>query len=130
MIVILTGDSVIEKSTIFTTLSIIKPEGVEILRDFNLDTPLEKNAVVLQFDMSILENTKAKTKIRKLIKDQKLMFLKLPSIKEYQEIEEAKNNEASILKKNRIPLVEVDASSFRGIGDQLDVIFKEVFNTN
>ena len=101
MILYLCCDSVIEKSVLFTALSIAKPDNFEVRSTLSVDdinkTSKVKNAIVLKTPVETKEiyDTKTVNKLKRLVKDDKVRFLEIPRYVE--PIEEAETMEAEEL---------------------------------
>lgn len=123
MVVVLTGNGVIEKSTIFTVLNILKPEGIQLLDEFKLEHihNLEQDAIALKFDREMLEDKTTKKLLRLSAKAESLVFLDLPIVEENKPHKEAVCNETKLLKSNRIPVLQKfsEAENMQELGDQV-----------
>lgn len=106
MILFLCCNSVIEKSVLYTALSIAKPDNFEVRSTLSVDKinkPSEvKNAIVLKTPVETKEiyDTKTVNKLKRLVKDDKVRFLEIPRYVE--RIEEAETMEVEELKLLKI----------------------------
>lgn len=105
MILFLCCNSVIEKSVLFTALSIAKPDNFEVRSTLSVDNIKEvKNAIVLKTPVETKEiyDTKTVNKLKRLVKDDKVRFLEIPRYVE--PIEEAETMEVEELKLLKIDI--------------------------
>lgn len=108
MILYLCCNSVIEKSVLYTALSIAKPDNFEVRSTLSVDKinkPSEvKNAIVLKTPVETKEiyDTKTVNKLKRLVKDDKVRFLEIPRYVE--RIEEAVTMEVEELKLLKIDI--------------------------
>lgn len=134
MIVVLTGNGVIEKSTIYTVLNILKPEEIQLLDNFKLENlsqvNIERNVVALRFDTNLLEDKEVKKLLRLAVKAGQLVFLDLPIVKENQAHNEAVCNEVKLLKSHRIPVLQPfnEVDNMQELGDQVQQYLETKFN--
>ena len=114
MIIYLAGESAIEKSIIYTSLSILAPENVKILSSLSLDDikleDLKPNTervvtVVLKSpeDLKELELSANRTKLKRLIKSDLVKIIAFPDV---HNVPESKTDEYQNLKKHKIPMDE------------------------
>lgn len=109
MILFLCCDSVIEKSVLYTALSIAKPDNFEVRSTLSVDKIKEvKNAIVLKTPVETKEiyDTKTVNKLKRLIKDDKVRFLEIPRYVE--PIEEAETMEVEELKLLKIETLSMN----------------------
>lgn len=109
MILYLCCNSVIEKSVLYTALSIAKPDNFEVRSTLSVDKIKEvKNAIVLKTPVETKEiyDTKTVNKLKRLIKDDKVRFLEIPRYVE--PIEEAETMEAEELKLLKIETLSMN----------------------
>lgn len=112
MILFLCCDSVIEKSVLFTALSIAKPDNFEVRSTLSVDdinkTSKVKNAIVLKTPVETKEiyDTKTVNKLKRLVKDGKVRFLEIPQYVE--PIKEAETMEAEELKLLKIETLQMN----------------------
>lgn len=105
MILFLCCNSVIEKSVLYTALSIAKPDNFEVRSTLSVDNIKEvKNAIVLKTPVETKEiyDTKTVNKLKRLVKDDKVRFLEIPCYVE--RIEEAETMEVEELKLLKIDI--------------------------
>lgn len=110
MILYLVGDGVVEKSVLFTALTICKPSNFEIMDELPTASiskfPKTKNAIVLKSAWDLVELTPQNVKkLKKFVEGGKIKFIKLPNF--FTEVEEAKTDEARDLQSLEIPLENV-----------------------
>lgn len=112
MILFLCCNSVIEKSVLYTALSIAKPDNFEVRSTLSVDKinkPSEvKNAIVLKTPVETKEiyDTKTVNKLKRLVKDGKVRFLEIPQYVE--RIEEAETMEVEELKLLKIETLSMN----------------------
>ena len=109
MILYLCCNSVIEKSVLYTALSIAKPDNFEVRSTLSVDKIKEvKNAIVLKTPVETKEiyDTKTVNKFKRLIKDDKVRFLEIPRYVE--KIEEAETMEVEELKLLKIETLSMN----------------------
>lgn len=109
MILFLCCNSVIEKSVLFTALSIAKPDNFEVRSTLSVDNIKEvKNAIVLKTPVETKEiyDTKTVNKLKRLVKDDKVRFLEIPRYVE--PIEEAETMEVEELKLLKIETLSMN----------------------
>ena len=112
MILYLCCNSVIEKSVLYTALSIAKPDNFEVRSTLSVDMinkPSEvKNAIVLKTPVETKEiyDTKTVNKLKRLVKDDKVRFLEIPCYVE--RIEEAETMEVEELKLLKIETLSMN----------------------
>ena len=109
MILFLCCNSVIEKSVLYTALSIAKPDNFEVRSTLSVDKIKEvKNAIVLKTPVETKEiyDTKTVNKLKRLIKDDKVRFLEIPRYVE--PIEEAETMEVEELKLLKIETLSMN----------------------
>nr|DAS39308.1 MAG TPA: hypothetical protein [Caudoviricetes sp.] len=109
MILFLCCNSVIEKSVLFTALSIAKPDNFEVRSTLSIDNIKEvKNAIVLKTPVETKEIYDIKTvnKLKRLVKDDKVRFLEIPRYVE--PIEEAETMEVEELKLLKIETLQMN----------------------
>lgn len=109
MILFLCCNSVIEKSVLFTALSIAKPDNFEVRSTLSVDNIKEvKNAIVLKTPVETKEiyDTKTVNKLKRLVKDDKVRFLEIPRYVET--IEEAETMEVEELKLLKIETLQMN----------------------
>lgn len=110
MILYLCCNSVIEKSVLYTALSIAKPDNFEVRSSFPV-TDIKKdsgNKIVLKTPVETKEiyDTKTVNKLKRLIKDDKVRFLEIPCYVE--RIEEAETMEVEELKLLKIETLSMN----------------------
>lgn len=106
MILYLCCNSVIEKSVLYTALSIAKPDNFEVRSSFPV-TDIKKdsgNKIVLKTPVETKEiyDTKTVNKLKRLVKDDEVRFLEIPQYVE--RIEEAETMEVEELKLLKIDI--------------------------
>ena len=112
MILFLCCNSVIEKSVLYTALSIAKPDNFEVRSTLSVDKinkPSEvKNAIVLKTPVETKEiyDTKTVNKLKRLVKDDKVRFLEIPRYVE--PIKEAETMEVEELKLLKIETLQMN----------------------
>lgn len=109
MILFLCCDSVIEKSVLFTALSIAKPDNFEVRSTLSVDNIKGvKNAIVLKTPVETKEiyDTKTVNKLKRLVKDDKVRFLEIPQYVE--PIKEAETMEVEELKLLKIETLQMN----------------------
>lgn len=112
MILFLCCNSVIEKSVLYTALSIAKPDNFEVRSTLSVDkinkTSEVKNAIVLKTPVETKEiyDTKTVNKLKRLVKDDKVRFLEIPQYVE--RIEEAETMEVEELKLLKIETLSMN----------------------
>lgn len=109
MILFLCCNSVIEKSVLYTALSIAKPDNFEVRSTLSVDKIKEvKNAIVLKTPVETKEiyDTKTVNKLKRLVKDGKVRFLEIPQYVE--RIEEAETMEVEELKLLKIETLSLN----------------------
>lgn len=109
MILYLCCNSVIEKSVLYTALSIAKPDNFEVRSTLSVDKIKEvKNAIVLKTPVETKEiyDTKTVNKLKRLVKDNKVRFLEIPQYVE--RIEEAETMEVEELKLLKIETLSMN----------------------
>lgn len=109
MILFLCCNSVIEKSVLYTALSIAKPDNFEVRSTLSVDKIKEvKNAIVLKTPVETKEiyDTKTVNKLKRLVKDDKVRFLEIPRYVE--PIEEAETMEVEELKLLKIETLSMN----------------------
>ena len=109
MILYLCCNSVIEKSVLYTALSIAKPDNFEVRSTLSVDKIKEvKTAIVLKTPVETKEiyDTKTVNKLKRLIKDDKVRFLEIPRYVE--RIEEAETMELEELKLLKIETLSMN----------------------
>ena len=109
MILFLCCNSVIEKSVLYTALSIAKPDNFEVRSTLSVDKIKEvKNAIVLKTPVETKEiyDTKTVNKLKRLVKDDKVRFLEIPRYVE--RIEEAETMELEELKLLKIETLSMN----------------------
>lgn len=109
MILFLCCNSVIEKSVLYTALSIAKPDNFEVRSTLSVDKIKEvKNAIVLKTPVETKEiyDTKTVNKLKRLVKDGKVRFLEIPQYVE--RIEEAETMEVEELKLLKIETLSMN----------------------
>lgn len=109
MILFLCCNSVIEKSVLYTALSIAKPDNFEVRSTLSVDKIKEvKNAIVLKTPVETKEiyDTKTVNKLKRLVKDGKVRFLEIPQYLE--RIEEAETMEVEELKLLKIETLSMN----------------------
>lgn len=111
MIIYLAGESAIEKSIIYTSLSILAPENVATesslsLKDIKLEN-LQGDTirVILKSpeDLKELEDNSNKAKLKRLIKAGHVKVIAFPDV---HKVPESKTTEYQNLKKHKIPMDE------------------------
>lgn len=110
MILFLCCNSVIEKSVLYTALSIAKPDNFEVRSSFPV-TDIKKdsgNKIVLKTPVETKEiyDTKTVNKLKRLVKDDKVRFLEIPCYVE--RIEEAETMEVEELKLLKIETLQMN----------------------
>lgn len=110
MILFLCCNSVIEKSVLYTALSIAKPDNFEVRSTFPV-TDIKKdvgNKIVLKTPVETKEiyDTKTVNKLKRLVKDDKVQFLEIPQYVE--RIEEAETMEVEELKLLKIETLSMN----------------------
>lgn len=109
MILFLCCNSVIEKSVLYTALSIAKPDNFEVRSTLSVDKIKEvKNAIVLKTPVETKEiyDTKTVNKLKRLVKDDKVRFLEISRYVE--RIEEAETMEVEELKLLKIETLSMN----------------------
>lgn len=112
MILYLCCNSVIEKSVLYTALSIAKPDNFEVRSTLSIDkinkSSEVKNAIVLKTPVETKEiyDTKTVNKLKRLVKDDKVRFLEIPRYAE--KIEEAETMEVEELKLLKIETLSMN----------------------
>lgn len=109
MILYLCCNSVIEKSVLYTALSIAKPDNFEVRSTLSVDNIKEvKNSIVLKTPVETKEiyDTKTVNKLKRLVKDDKVRFLEIPRYVEI--IEEAETMEVEELKLLKIETLSMN----------------------
>lgn len=109
MILYLCCNSVIEKSVLYTALSIAKPDNFEVRSTLSVDKIKEaKNAIILKTPVETKEiyDTKTVNKLKRLVKDDKVRFLEIPCYVE--RIEEAETMEVEELKLLKIETLSMN----------------------
>lgn len=109
MILFLCCNSVIEKSVLYTALSIAKPDNFEVRSTLSVDNIKEvENAIVLKTPVETKEiyDTKTVNKLKRLVKDDKVRFLEIPQYVE--RIEEAETMEVEELKLLKIETLQMN----------------------
>lgn len=109
MILFLCCNSVIEKSVLYTALSIAKPDNFEVRSTLSVDKIKEvNNAIVLKTPVETKEiyDTKTVNKLKRLVKDDKVRFLEIPRYVE--PIEEAETMEVEELKLLKIETLSMN----------------------
>ena len=109
MILYFCCNSVIEKSVLYTALSIAKPDNFEVRSTLSVDKIKEvKNAIILKTPVETKEiyDTKTVNKLKRLIKDDKVRFLEIPRYVE--KIEEAETMEVEELKLLKIETLSMN----------------------
>lgn len=109
MILFLCCNSIIEKSVLFTALSIAKPDNFEVRSTLSVDNIKEvKNAIVLKTPVETKEiyDTKTVNKLKRLVKDDKVRFLEIPRYVE--PIEEAETMEVEEFKLLKIETLQMN----------------------
>ena len=106
MILFLCCNSVIEKSVLYTALSIAKPDNFEVRSTLSV-SGIKKdsgNKIVLKTPVETKEiyDTKTVNKLKRLVKDDKVRFLEIPCYVE--RIEEAETMEVEELKLLKIDI--------------------------
>lgn len=110
MIVYLCGDSVIEKSVLFTSLQLIKPENLEILSELSIEEASlsdAKDKIVLKIPDMKVKDTRV---CKKLIKENHVKFLEIPALS--VDIEEALSAEVNELTKSKIQVEQLPTSKY------------------
>lgn len=133
MILYLCCDSVIEKSILFTSLSIAKPDNFEVRSTLPVDRiEDDMNVIVLKTPVETKEiyNTKTRNKIKRLVKDQKVKFLEIPRYVE--KIKEAESMEVEELKLLKIETLSMNLEepNARIVGQKFQDYLESEFNTN
>lgn len=109
MILFLCCNSVIEKSVLYTALSIAKPDNFEVRSTLSVDKIKEvNNAIVLKTPVETKEiyDTKTVNKLKRLVKDDKVRFLEIPRYAE--KIKEAETMEVEELKLLKIETLSMN----------------------
>lgn len=109
MILYLCCNSVIEKSVLYTALSIAKPDNFEVRSTLSVDKIKEvKNAIILKTPVETKEiyDTKTVNKLKRLVKDDKVRFLEIPRYAE--PIKEAETMEVEELKLLKIETLSMN----------------------
>lgn len=114
MILFLCCNSVIEKSVLYTALSIAKPDNFEVCSIFNISDINPKtidsagNKIVLKTPVETKEiyDTRTVNKLKRLVKDDKVRFLEIPRYAE--PIKEAETMEAEELKLLKIETISMN----------------------
>lgn len=110
MILYLCCNSVIEKSVLYTALSIAKPDNFEVRSTLSV-SGIKKdsgNKIVLKTPVETKEiyDTKTINKLKRLVKDDKVRFLEIPQYVE--RIEEAETMEVEELKLLKIETLSMN----------------------
>ena len=133
MILFLCCNSVIEKSVLYTALSIAKPNNFEVrstfaIGDINKDSG---NKIVLKTPVETKEiyDTKTVNKLKRLVKDDKVRFLEIPRYVE--RIEEAETMEAEELKLLKIETLSmnIEHPSAMSVGQAFQSYLEGEFGT-
>lgn len=140
MILFLCCNSVIEKSVLYTALSIAKPDNFEIRSIFNVSDINPKtigelgNKIVLKTPVETKEiyDTKTVNKLKRLIKDDKVRFLEIPQYVE--RIEEAETMEVEELKLLKIDInhtlsMNIEHPSAMSVGQAFQRYLESEFGT-
>lgn len=138
MILYLCCDSVIEKSVLFTALSIAKPDNFEVRSTLSVDdinkTSKVKNAIVLKTPVETKEiyDTKTVNKLKRLVKDGKVRFLEIPRYVE--PIEEAETMEVEELKLLKIDIdhtlqMNLEEPTAKSVGEAFQNYLESEFGT-
>lgn len=135
MILYLCCNSVIEKSVLYTALSIAKPDNFEVRSTLSVDKinkPSEvKNAIVLKTPVETKEiyDTKTVNKLKRLVKDDKVRFLEIPQYVE--RIEEAETMEVEELKLLKIETLSmnIEHPSAMSVGQAFQSYLESEFGT-
>lgn len=133
MILYLCCDSVIEKSILFTSLSIAKPDNFEVRSVLPVDDIKDDmNAIVLKTPVETKEiyDTKTRNKLKRLVRDQKVRFLEIPRYAE--KIEEAESMEVEELKLLKLETLSmnVEEPNARVVGQKFQDYLESEFGTN
>lgn len=117
MILFLCCNSVIEKSVLYTALSIAKPDNFEVRSSFPV-TDIKKdsgNKIVLKTPVETKEiyDTKTVSKLKRLVKDGKVRFLEIPQYVE--RIEEAETMEVEELKLLKIETLSMNIENLSAL---------------
>lgn len=110
MILFLCCNSVIEKSVLYTALSIAKPDNFEVCSTCSINGIKKdsSNKIVLKTPVETKEiyDTKTVNKLKRLIKDDQVRFLEIPRYVE--RIEEAETMEVEELKLLKIETLSMN----------------------
>lgn len=110
MILFLCCNSVIEKSVLYTALSIAKPDNFEVRSTCSINGIKKDsgNKIVLKTPVETKEiyDTKTVNKLKRLVKDDKVRFLEIPRYVE--RIEEAETMEVEELKLLKIETLSMN----------------------
>lgn len=133
MILYLCCDSVIEKSILFTSLSIAKPDNFEVRSVLPVDDIKDDmNAIVLKTPVETKEiyDTKTRNKLKRLVRDQKVRFLEIPRYAE--KIEAAETMEVEELKLLKIETLSMNLEepNARIVGQKFQDYLESEFGTN
>nr|DAQ14829.1 MAG TPA: hypothetical protein [Caudoviricetes sp.] len=133
MILFLCCNSVIEKSVLYTALSIAKPDNFEVRSTFPV-TDINKdvgNKIVLKTPVETKEiyDTKTVNKLKRLVKDDKVRFLEIPRYVE--RIEEAETMEVEELKLLKIETLSmnIENPSAMSVGQAFQSYLESEFGT-
>lgn len=133
MILFLCCNSVIEKSVLYTALSIAKPDNFEVRSTFPV-TDINKdvgNKIVLKTPVETKEiyDTKTVNKLKRLVKDDKVRFLEIPRYVE--RIEEAETMEVEELKLLKIETLSmnIENPSAMSVGQAFQSCLESEFGT-
>lgn len=111
MILYLCCNSVIEKSVLYTALSIAKPDNFEVRSTLSVDKIKEvNNAIVLKTPVETKEiyDTKTVNKLKRLVKEDKVRFLEIPRYENVEPIKEAETMEVEELKLLKIETLQMN----------------------
>ena len=134
MILFLCCNSVIEKSVLFTALSIAKPDNFEVRSTLSVDNIKEvKNAIVLKTPVETKEiyDTKTVNKLKRLVKEDKVRFLEIPRYENVEPIKEAETMEVEELKLLKIETLQmnVEHPSALTVGQAFQQYLESEFGT-
>lgn len=133
MILYLCCNSVIEKSILYTSLSIAKPDNFEVCSTCSV-SEIKKdsgNKIVLKTPVETKEiyDIKTVTKLKRLIKDDQVRFLELPRYAE--KIKEAETMEVEELKLLKIDTLSMNAPepTAKSVGEAFQNYLESEFGT-
>ena len=133
MILYLCCNSVIEKSVLYTALSIAKPDNFEVCSTCSISGIRKDsgNKIVLKTPVETKEiyDTKTVNKLKRLVKDDKVRFLEIPCYVE--RIEEAETMEVEELKLLKIETLSmnIEHPNAMSVGQSFQSYLESEFST-